>query len=160
MSDTTVRDETRDAQEIAAFVGKGLTPEQVATKVDLPLAYVTSLTGHPAFRPALEKIGGKAALDQWDEFQNEKAAKATLRALVRERLSDYFKVLDAIAMDPDAKQEVRSNTVRFLLTESGITKEEAPPPATQELPPSFFVAVNEAAEEMDKPVVQHNDRSV
>ena len=143
-------DKQADAREVAFLVAKGDMPDVVAQKTDLPRAYIDDLTHTDTFRETLEKVGGKSAVDLWDEYQLERESKATLKTKVRERLADYFKELDDIAMDHKVKPEVRKDIILKLMSASGALEEQGQAVQTIELPPTFFTALAQANEELDR----------
>lgn len=145
---STPDDRTRDAREVAAFISKGLTPKDTAEKVDFPLAYVNELTEMLEFEDALKHIGGEPALERWEEYKLDKSASVNLRTRVREKLGDYFDILDAIAMDPRAKPETRFAVIKELLVQAKISEDEQAP-TVADFPQSFFTAIVQAAKEED-----------
>jgi hypothetical protein len=140
---------TRDAKEVAAFIAKGLSPIDTAAKVDLPVGYVHELTRLPEFEAALHHVGGDQAVASWNEYSLEREASGNLRTKVRERLNDYFDILDTIASNPDAKPETRFAVIKELLAQARIS-DEVVAPVAQELPPSFFTSLASALDEYEK----------
>ena len=138
----------KDAREVAAFIARGLTPVEVSQKVDLPLGYVNDLTRLPEFQGFIQHIGGDEAVTRWEEYALDKAAGASLRSLVRGRLTEYFEILDSIAMDGKNKPEVRFAVIKELLVQSKVSEDDVAP-TTQELPPSFFTSLVEADKEYE-----------
>lgn len=145
----TSKSKLDDAKEIAAFISRGLTPVEVSQKVDLPLGYVNELTRLPEFEGFIQHVGGDEAVTRWQEYTLDKAAGAGLRSLVRGRLTDYFEILNAIAMDEKNKPEVRFAVIKELLVQSKVSEDDVAP-TTQELPPSFFTSLAEALKTMDE----------
>ncbi len=140
--------EDSDAREVAFLIAKGLTPDLVAQKTDLPRVYVDQLTETTMFEQTLAKVGGDVALKAWAEYQTERLVQVSLRTKVRERLPDYFKALDGIAMNEKVKPEVRKDIMFRLMDQAGISKDTAEGVRTVELPPSFFTALAEANKEL------------
>jgi hypothetical protein len=155
MSNVVHTDIATDAREIAAYVSQGKTPEQVANAVDLPYSYVLECTEHESFLPALEKVGGAAALDVWKEYKAARQSRSDLKGLVRENMSEYFEFLNDMAQDTGIKSEVRFNIMRFLIQESGILSETSAAPVMQELPATFHVKMAEAEREVEEMYRRH-----
>ena len=145
-----VKHDDSDAREVAYLVAKGLTPDIVAQKTDLPRTYVDQLTETPTFTKVLREVGGDAAVKSWEEYKLERQAQISLRTQVRGRIDSYFKILDDIAMDPKVKPEVRKDVIFRLMDQAGINKDTAEGVQTIELPPSFFTALVHANEEMER----------
>jgi hypothetical protein len=145
--------EDADAREVAFLVARGLTPDVVAQRTDLPRNYVDQLTETDTFTQVLEEVGGEAAIRQWEEYRTDKHSQANLRTKVRGRLDDYFKILDDIAMDPKVKPEVRKDIIFRLMDQAAVSKDsERENVQTMELPPSFFTALAQANQELDDSV--------
>jgi hypothetical protein len=155
MSEIVHTDMVTDAREIAAYIAMGKTPEQVANEVDLPHSYVLECTEHEAFLPALEKVGGKSALDIWNEYKVTRQSRADLKGLVRENMAEYFKFLNDIAQDTKVKSEVRFATMKFLIQESGILSETVSTPVMQELPAMFLTKMVQAERELEEMYKKH-----
>ena len=145
-----VNNEDADAREVAYLVAKGLTPDVVSQKTDLPRKYVDQLTKTATFSKVLSEVGGDVAVKAWDEYQIERQAQISLRTQVRTRLDSYFNILDGIAMDSKVKPEVRKDVIFRLMDQAGINKDSAEGIQTIELPPSFFTALVHANEEMER----------
>ncbi|MHA2068151.1 MAG: hypothetical protein ACXABY_27635 [Candidatus Thorarchaeota archaeon] len=139
-----------DAREVAYLVAKGLTPDVVAQKTDLPRAYVDQLTGTDTFLQVLEDVGGESALRIWNEYQIEQSAQLNLRTKVRERVDTYFQILDDIATDPRVKPEVRKDIIFRLMDQARLKEDAGDAVQTMDLPPSFFTSLAEANAELDK----------
>lgn len=138
----------RDSREIAAFISKGLSPDAVAAKVDLPIGYVLELTGAPEFVKDLKRVGGSEAVQRWREYTEGKAANTSLRKRVLSKFDAYMTQLEVIAEGADTKPELRFNVIKFMIERARIG-DEAPPQNMAELPPSFFQALVTATQEMD-----------
>ena len=139
----------QDAKEVAAFVSKGLQPKEVAQKVDLPLTYVLELTELPEFLDALEHLGGATAVSRWQEYQLDRSVSVTLRAKVRARMTEYFTILDDIAMNAQTKPETRFAVIKELFVQGKLSEDEVVSPEAV-FPPSFFTAIVAASREDDK----------
>jgi hypothetical protein len=139
-----------DAREVAFLVAKGLTPDVVAQKTDLPRTYVDKLCETDTFTRVLEEVGGDAALKAWNEYKVGRQSQISLRTKVRTQVDDYFNILDTIARDSQTKPEVRKDIIFRLLDQAGISKDTSEAPQTIELPPSFFTALATANEEMER----------
>lgn len=138
----------QDAREIAAYIATGKTPEEVSCSVDLPYAYVLECTENPEFLKALKKVGGTPALDAWEEYRKVKQGRQDLKALVRENMGEYFRIMDDIVKDPKAKSEARASMLKFLIIESGILTESTEPLVSLELPKSFHLDMANAEAEV------------
>jgi hypothetical protein len=139
-----------DAREVAFLVAKGLTPDVVAQKTDLPRAYVDQLTETNTFTRVLKEVGGDVAIESWNEYKVERQSQISLRTQVRANVEEYFNILHNLATNKDTKPEVKKDIIFRLLDQAGISKNTSDAPQTMELPPSFFTALASANEEMER----------